>query len=215
MREGNAQLLLGDFQTRGTDIPDSSCDLIATDPPYSQDCLPLWEDLGKFAQVKLKPGGLLISYSGVLYLPQIHTMLGRHLEYLWTAAIYHTGAQKLVSAVKIEQAWKPILIYYKPPLTKYWKPFTDMVSGGQAKEHYEWEQAMSEAAHYLQALCPPNGTIIDPMMGSATWLVAALKLNRGIHCIGIEVDKAAYAVAEERMKATMSDINNKQNCSEQ
>jgi len=47
------------------------------------------------------------------------------------------------------------------------------------------------------------------MMGSATRLVTALKLNKDIHCIGIENDKAAYAVAQERIKATLSDINNK------
>jgi len=47
------------------------------------------------------------------------------------------------------------------------------------------------------------------MMGSATWLVAALKINRGIHCIGIEIDKAAYAVAQERIKTTLAEINNR------
>ncbi len=132
LKVGKAELLLGDFRIKGKSaIADSSCDMIFTDPPYSKDSLPIWNDLGEFAERILKPGGLLLSYSGVLYLNKVQQMLDKHLQYLWTAAIQHTGRIKLVRAVQIHQAWKPILIYYKPPLEKYWTPFIDMVSGGQ------------------------------------------------------------------------------------
>jgi len=144
-----------------------------------------------------------MAYSGVLYLPQIHQMLGEHLTYLWTAAIYHSGRTKLVRAVQIHQAWKPVLVYFKPPLRKYWRPFLDMVSGGQEKDHHHYEQSVAEAIHYIKAICPPNGILLDPMMGSATTIVAGLHTDIGLTCIGCELDKAAYASAEKRVKDTI------------
>lgn len=211
VKTGQFELLLGDFREKGKSIEDNSVDMIFTDPPYAKDTLPLWNDLGEYAATTLKPGGVFVSYTGVLYLPHIHEMLGRHLNYLWTAAIYHTGSNKLVSAVKIQQMWKPILIYYKPPLNKYWKPFIDMVSGGQSKEHHDWEQSVGEAAHYINALCPANGILVDPMMGSGTTLVAGLSIQKNLNCIGIEIDKAAYGTAQERISKTLATLPEKGN----
>lgn len=203
-----ATLLLGDFRERGKNIASDSIDMIFTDPPYDKKSLPLWQDLGELAHRVLKPGGMLLSYSGNMYLPDIHTMLGKPLSYLWTFAIHHTGGTKFLSWVNLRQAWKPLLAYYKPPLQKRWSPFLDMVSGGIAKEHHEWEQAESEAQHYIRALCPPNGTLLDPMMGSGTTLLAALNLNLGIQATGIEIDGAAYGTAQERVRQAEGQASN-------
>jgi hypothetical protein len=173
---------------------------------YAKDALPIWGDLSEFCARKLKPGGILMAYSGVLYLPQIHQMLGEHLTYLWTAAIRHSGRTKLVRAVNIHQVWKPILIHYKPPLQKYWRPFFDMVTGGQEKEHHLYEQAVSEAIHYIKAVCPQNGVLLDPMMGSGTTIAAGLYADLGLKCIGCEIDKAAYSTAQIRVKETIKQL---------
>lgn len=207
LKVGQVKLLLGDFKVKGQlEIPDSSVDVIFTDPLYEKDALPVWNDLGEIASKKLKPGGILLAYSGVLYLNQVYRMLDKHLEYLWTAAIRHTGRIKLVRAVQIHQAWKPIVIYHRPPLSKYWRPFMDMVSGGQEKEHHQFEQAVGEALHYIRAFCPKNGVLWDPMMGSATTIVAGLEAGLGLTCIGCEIDKAAYATAEKRVKETLDKL---------
>ncbi len=200
---GKAKLMVGDFRKRCSEIPDSSVDLCFTDPLYEKDALPIWGDLAEMCNNKLKPGGILMAYSGVLYLPQIHQMLGEHLTYLWTAAIYHSGRTKLVRAVQIHQAWKPVLVYYKPPLRKYWRPFYDMVSGGQEKDHHHYEQSVAEAIHYIKAVCPKNGVLLDPMMGSASTIVAGLHADLGLACIGCEIDPAAYATAENRVRGTL------------
>ena len=97
-RKGSVELLLGDFEARGQEIPDNSIDLIFTDPPYDQDSLPAWEKLGALANRVLKPSGLLVSYSGCLYLNQIYPMLDKNLSYLWTAAIYHSGEKEDLSS---------------------------------------------------------------------------------------------------------------------
>jgi len=204
---GEVKLLAGDFRKKGKGIPDNSVDLLFTDPPYAKQFLPLWLDLAELAVRVLKPGGLLVTYSGILYLPQIYQMLAKHLEYFWTCSIYHSGGKKLVPAVKIHQAWKPVLVYHKPPLNKYWKPFTDMVTGGKSKKKHEWEQAEDEAIHYIKALCPKNGTLLDCMMGSGTSIVAGLKC--GVKkCIGIEIDGHAYTTAEKRVKEVIEELKN-------
>lgn len=204
---GKAELLFGNFQDKCKDIADQSISMIFTDPPYSKDSLPLFDDLGKVAARVLKPGSLLVTYSGVLYLPQVHEMLGKHLKYLWTAAISHSGAKKLVPAVRVHQAWKPILIYYKPPLDKYWRPFMDMVTGGQSKDNCEWEQSVDEAVHYIKALCPKDGILLDPMMGSGTSIVAGLK--SGVkRCTGIDNDPVAFSTAKERVEKFSREMTN-------
>lgn len=199
-KAGQIELLHGDFNIKGQEIPDNSVDVIFTDPPYDQASLPLWSQLGRLANRVLKPSGLLVSYSGSLYLNQIFPMLDDHLTYLWTAAIYHSGSKKKIYPVGMNQAWKPILIYYKSPKNIYWPTITDMVSGGESKQHHDWEQSVAEASHYIKAFCPRNSVLLDPMMGSGTSLVAGLQSGLGLHCIGIELDKAAYSDAEQRVK---------------
>jgi hypothetical protein len=196
---GQVELLQGNFTIRGQEIPDNSINLIFTDPPYDKASLSLWEQLGKFAERVLKPSGLLVSYSGCLYLNQIYPMLDKHLTYLWTAAIYHSGAKKKIYPVGMNQAWKPVLIYHKEPKNIYWPTITDMVSGGESKEHHDWEQSAEEALHYIKAFCPRNGALLDPMMGSATSLIAGLQSGLGLKCMGIELDKATYIEAEKRI----------------
>jgi hypothetical protein len=50
-------------------------DLCFIDPLYEKDALPVWGDLAQICAKKLIPGGILMAYSGVLYLPEIHQML--------------------------------------------------------------------------------------------------------------------------------------------
>ena len=208
-KTGQIELLQGDFNIKGQKIPDNSVDVIFTDPPYDQASLPLWGQLAKLANRVLKPSGLLVSYSGSLYIPKIHQMLGEYLTYLWIAAIYHSGAKKKIYPVGMNQAWKPILIYYKHPKNIYWPTITDMVSGGESKANHPWEQSVVEASHYIKAFCPRDGVLLDPMMGSGTSLVAGLQSGLGLRCIGIELDKATYADAEQRVKDTIQQLQSR------
>jgi 16S rRNA G966 N2-methylase RsmD len=198
--DGEVELICGDFRENAAQIEDNSIDLIFTDPPYDRDALVLWEALADLASKKLKPGGLLVSYSGSIYLPQVFEILGKKLTYVWTAAIYHKGAKNIVPKVNAKACWKPILIYCKDPFNKYWIPFFDMYSGGQEKEHHQWEQSVDEAMYYIDKFCPKEGTLLDPMMGSGTSIIASLQIKTGIKTIGMDIDKAAYATALQRVE---------------
>jgi len=199
---GDVELLLGNFRERAKDIPDESIDVLFTDPPYAKKSLYLWKHLAEFAQRKLKKGGVLLAYTGAMYLPQVMAYLDEHLSWHWINAIKHSGRTKLCRSVQIIQGFKPIVMYYKPPLSKHWTPFLDIVSGGQSKDLHVWQQSEEEARHFISAVCPQNGVLIDPMMGSGSSLVGAMLSGKNIRCIGIEIDKAAYKTAADRIEKT-------------
>lgn len=64
----NLELKIGDFRKLCGKMEAESVDLIFTDPPYDEESLPLWCDLGHHAARLLKPGGVLLSYSGQRFL---------------------------------------------------------------------------------------------------------------------------------------------------
>jgi len=178
----------GDFREVLSDIPDHSVDIILTDPPYPQEYLPLWDDLGKFAARVLKPTGVLLAYSGQLHLPQVIAMLTKHLRWWWMCAIQHTGASGYIVAGgrRIMNQWKPLLIltpYNAPPLSTQFQDFIE--GGGRQKELHNWEQSTDEAVRILQTFGHPNALVVDPFAGSGSFGRAALQA--GMRFIGAEI----------------------------
>jgi hypothetical protein len=178
----------GDFREVLADLPDHSVDIILTDPPYPQEYLPLWDDLGAFAARVLKPTGVLLAYSGQLHLPQVLTMLTKHLRWWWMCAIQHTGASGYIVAGgrRIMNQWKPLLIltpYNAPPLQVQ---FHDLIEGGgRQKELHNWEQSTDEAVRVLQTFGHPDALVVDPFAGSGSFGRAAQQA--GMRFIGAEI----------------------------
>jgi hypothetical protein len=63
----------------------SDADAIITDPPYIREFADagLWRELGRFAARALKPGGLLVAYSGHTTFPEAFDQLRESLSYVW------------------------------------------------------------------------------------------------------------------------------------
>ena len=190
-------IVAGDFREAGKSIQDGSVDLIFTDPPYGNDTIGLYADLAKFAERVLRPGGWCLSYTGILFLPPVLTKMGEHLKYGWTFVCIHSGGEPRFRMLSIRNGWKPIVGFYRPPSNPWWDWFSDRVSGGKEKDHHEWQQAESEAAHFIKILCPKGGIVCDPFCGSGTTLAAAKRLGR--EGIGFEIDAGTAAVARQRL----------------
>lgn len=187
----------GDMRELGNRIASDSVDLILTDPPYPEEFLPLFSELSVLAARVLKPGGLCLVYSGQIFLPEVMGRLSVALDYAWTFAIRHSGGNQRIFKMNVNTGWKPVLAFYKPPLTIWWDSFIDVVSGGREKDLHEWQQAESEAAYFIEHLTLPGQVVVDPFCGSGTVLKAAKDLNRQYQ--GIELDPEYVARASRRL----------------
>ena len=85
----DAYILNGDFYKICRHFKDNSIDLIVTDPPYPQEFLHVWGQLGETAARILKQGSYLATYSGQLYLDHVMAELGKHLKYCWIFSNRH------------------------------------------------------------------------------------------------------------------------------
>jgi hypothetical protein len=186
-----------DFREVGKRIEHNSTDLIFTDPPFGQEFLPLWNDLGAFASRVLKPGALLVTYAGQAHLGQVIAALSQHLNYVWCLVILHNHRQNRVHFKRVNCCWKPLLVFGKGT-SRFAGTVWDVYQGsGVSKEHHDWEQGVDEVVHYLRTLVPTGSLVADPCMGSATTGVAALRC--GMRFQGCEIDAETFEQARHRL----------------
>ncbi len=192
------QLLHGDFYALLQQIPPGSVDMIFTDPPYHETHFQLWFDLSSFASHVLKPGGILLAYSGQMFLPGVLSRLSHHLEYCWLFGVQHTGGHIQIWKHTVWNDWKPLVMFSKgKPVAHDW--LMDLYRGDKGdKDAHEWAQGEGEAAYFIEKLTQPGQLVVDPMCGSGTILRAAHKLGR--RSIGIEIDQDRFDVAMAGMK---------------
>src|SRR5262249_43634558 len=193
-----------DFRQAGALVADDSVDLIFTDPPYAEEHLPLYGDLGKFAARVLRPGGWLLAYAGHAHLPLTLSLLEAHLTFFWEYAVVHADTKREMRYHQLRVGWKPVVAFYKPPAGIWWDIFLDTVSGGREKDAHPWQQSVGEAEYFLRHLCPEGGLVCDPFAGSGTTLIAAERLGR--KHIGFEInpgtaERARQRIAEARKAA--------------
>ena len=174
----------GNFQDVLADVQDGSVDLVVTDPPYGDNFTQLYEDLAKWASAKLKPGGSLVAYVGQANLPDVLSVMGRHLRYWWTLALVHKhGAQQLPGKwVMIE--WKPVVWFVKDHRSGRLYVADRMSGSKPRKDLHEWAQGVDEVSYLIEQLTEAGQLVVDPFAGSGSFGYAALELGR--HFIGAE-----------------------------
>jgi hypothetical protein len=191
------QLHEGDFRQVGRQIRDGSADLCFTDPPYGQEFLPRWDEIGAFAARVLKPGSLLVTYTGQTYLGPVLAALSAHLSYVWCMALVHDHGTSRIHHKRVINAWKPLLVFGKGT-ARFPDTIKDVFHGtGADKQHHAWEQGLDEAVHFLRALVPPGGLVVDPCTGGATTAVASLRC--GLRFEGCETDPETCRRARKRI----------------
>jgi ParB-like chromosome segregation protein Spo0J len=207
----NVKLICNDFSKIDSEtIPDSSIDLIFTDPPYGKENLSLYQELAKLSVRVLKPGGSLVFYVGHIILDQVigifnnfslTTNNNSNLKYWWTLAVKHSGHHTKIHPRYVFAEWKPMVWYIKGDR------INDLVisntigdyieSVAPLKIEHEWQQSPIEAQYVIRNLTIEKQIVLDPMMGSGTTGLAALNLRRKF--IGIEKNVETFEIAKVRI----------------
>jgi len=192
------EMLFGDMRERLFDLPDESVDLIFTDPPYPKKYLPLYRDLAEHAARLLKPRGFLVTYAGVIFLPEVFDHLKREeLSYGWTfSLLLDEGSQSRIMGRHVIQGWKPLIVASKGQWTSgEW--MNDPIRHARQKDKYGWQQDAAVAAAVIERFSRPNGVVLDPFMGSGTTGEAAVAVGRQV--IGVEADDNRFSLSVKRL----------------
>jgi len=202
-QQGNVTIYRACFQ----DVPfrDGFADAVITDPPYPQEYYPLWDALGLMSKRILVRGGSLLAIVPHYLLPRVLCNMAQHepLKYRWTMAMWQHGGAHPRMAMGIEVTWKPIVWWVQGAWPQGRGYRVDgfrnnkIPTGKSRPKLHKWEQSM-DWAHYCLKFVPPGGTIVDPMMGSGTLVVAAR--DQGFQVVGIDNDEAACETTVKRLE---------------
>lgn len=179
---------------------DTKADAIITDPPYSFEHLPLYEELAKSATAALKPGGSLLVMTGQSYIPEILALMAPHIRYHWMLAYLTPGGQSVqLWQRNVNTFWKPILWFVNGEYTGKWiGDVAKSAVNDNDKRFHDWGQSESGMADLIERVTEVGDLIIDPFMGAGTTGLAALALDRQF--IGMDKDAKAIETATERLK---------------
>jgi len=182
-------------------IAPGSVRLVFTDPPWTKEWLPHWNDLGTFAARVLQEGGLLMCYVPAICLDRVTEMLGRHLRYVYLLTVIHKTRPRQ-HAVRVLEGCLPILVYSKgePDLRR--EIINPVWGGGKQKEWHEWQQSVEEARYLISQTVAEGELVVEPCLGGATTGEAVLRVG-GVRFVGCDVDQACVVLGRERLdKAT-------------
>jgi len=197
------RVLHGDFREVLNEevVPTDSVGLMLTDPMYGREHLSLWGDLAWFASSVLKPGSLLVAYSGQTYLTEVLKSLEAHLTYVWVAGVRYSYPNN-VFPLRIKNSLKLLLLFskgaYDPGPSQYW--LHDLIEGDNypaTKRESELQQGCKEAEYLIETLTHPGEMVVDPFTGTGTVAVAAKR--KGRRFIGAEISKERYDLAVSRI----------------
>jgi ParB-like chromosome segregation protein Spo0J len=195
---GDVEIRLGPLDDALADVPSESVDLILTDPPYPQEFLDVWEDLGLFAARTLKPGRLLVAYCGHRWLDECWDRLSyAGLRYAWLGGLWFEGSGPSVHDRRVFSGWRPVLMFSSGE----WEPrrWTKdaWVGGGREKDLHPWQQSLDTFLELVEGHSEEGELVVDPFLGSGTTAVAAARMNRRF--IGCDVDPGAVATTRRRL----------------
>jgi site-specific DNA-adenine methylase len=191
------QILGGDFRDVCKNIKDESVNAVICDPPYLRKSLYLWEPLGELSKRVLKPGGYLITYTGVMFLNEVMDALSKNLTYFWEVSVLHTLAPKAYRA-NAANRHKDILLFYKPPYRKPRRTFQDVIkSPAPEKDLHRWQQPENELRELVDIFTNPGDLVLDPFCGSGSLVCLCQKMNR--RCIAIDIDPECVLITKGRL----------------
>jgi len=179
------KVILGDFIEKCIDISNESIHLIFTDPLYTKEFLYLYDELGKVALRVLKNGGSIVAYCDG-DLDSIYQIIGymksRGLTPWREIPVIHAGPFARVYPKHVVVTHKLLLWFVKGTKPRKSDFIRDsIISHTPDKTLHDYAQSTLEAEHVISRLTFENEVVLDPMMGSGTTGVAALRLEKRIY----------------------------------
>lgn len=210
VNDKRVELIEGDFNEKCDVIPDNSIDLLFTDPPYDWGALHLYEKLAKLSSRVLKEGSSLVTYCSeeLEYKYQvIGFMKAAGLTPAFEIHVLLEGNGNALYKEKCFVKCKSLLVFTKgKPNAIHYIPNAKVISSEKPdKLVHEWEQSIIEANHCIKYLTVEGETILDPMMGGATTIIAALESGRKAKgCEDNSSKPEAFAEASNRVAEWIS-----------
>ena len=135
---------------------------------------------------------------GHFLFPELIEEFGKYLKYYWVGGVYLSEGKMIeAGGWNILTKWRPILIYYKPPLRKV--SFVDfLLSEKKEKEYHEWQFTLPEAEYFVEKFSFPGDLVLDPFVGTGTFAIACMRKKRKF--LGFEVNEENYNIILERIK---------------
>jgi ParB-like chromosome segregation protein Spo0J len=193
--DDSIQILHCDF--RDLQIEDESVLLMMTDPPYDSHSLPLWKDLAAFAKRVLRPDGFLVTYTGIMFLPDVMSALSSELSFVWQVVLIHEGGQDKVWSTNVVNKYRPVLIFSKGEARSP-AQINDVLHGsGKEKDFHEWQQNIDEFIRFIDRFSKPGDLVVDPFGGGFTTAAACHRLGR--RCLTCDIDAESVQRGLERL----------------
>jgi DNA modification methylase len=184
-------------------FPWPDLDIIFTDPPWKE--MQLYRSLAQLAKNKLKPGGLLLTIAGSLFIPEVaNILINSGLHYIDTLCFVYSRASTALAGKPIKKVWKPVLLFSKgkprlDPLGGDWSNAITVYSQRhESKQGHDWQQPYWPVYYWLSKVVQPGDTIADPFAGYGTTVPAAKSIGR-LRCIATDLDQAAVFRARDRL----------------
>lgn len=180
-------------------VAPGSARLIFTDPLYHREHLHLYAEMAQWAAKVLQPGGVLVTYLGTSYLPEVVQMLGQHLNYVWTCATIFNDRKTSIYDRHIRTGWKPLLAYSNGPYQPAdW--MVDVITAPKEKKRFRYQQPELEAEVMIRRFTKEGELCLDPFMGSGTTAAVCKRLNR--KCVTTDIDEGVIGDARQRVADT-------------
>jgi len=173
-------------------------DLILTDPPYNEEGIESYFQLGVFAKKYLAPEGLVIAYLGKVHFREALEGLFENLKYVWLGVIVQNSRPSKIHAKKMDGGFRPYIVCslgdYEP---KRWTHDTIISPSDPEKDRHPWQQTLAPLKEIIEMHSDPGDVVCDPFLGSGTTGVAAISLGRDF--LGCDIDPRSAKEASERL----------------
>ncbi len=197
------ELRVGDLRTVWDDVPDGSIDAAVVDPPYAEEYIFLFEDLGRLLARVLKTGRLAAIYCGHLHLDEeIRLLQAGGLTYAWHGVNVLPGRHTKIRTRMVNGKHRSVVLMsagaYEPRKWLHDTFFAQGRGGPETRPLHRWQQAVEPVAHWVQMTSEPGEVVFDPCLGSGTTAVAAVGAGRRF--MGGDIEAGNVSTARERLE---------------